>query len=150
MAVGPLESHVIGFEGSTFDGSIAREVGKVVDKGIIRLVDVVLLTRDVEGAAVVVKLGDSEDLSLAPFKPLLAATMDLFTPEDIDEIIDSLPLNASGLVLLFEHRWSEDLKDAIGAAGGFLVNRVVMPPEVLGEVEAALETAPLPHEPTGA
>ena len=66
MTVGPLEYLVIGFEGNTFDGSIAREVGKVVDKGIIRLVDVVLLTRDAEGAAAVVKLGNSEDLRLAP------------------------------------------------------------------------------------
>jgi hypothetical protein len=101
MTVGPLEYLVIGFEGNTFDGSIAREVGKVVDKGVIRLVDVVLITRDAEGAAVVVKLGDSEVPSLAPFKPLLAGPMDLFSPEDINEIIDSLPLRASGLVLLF-------------------------------------------------
>ena len=34
MSVGPLEYLVIGFEGNTFDGSIAREVGRVVDQGI--------------------------------------------------------------------------------------------------------------------
>jgi len=44
MTVSPLEYLVIGFEGNTFDGNIAREVQKVVDKGIIRLVDVVFLT----------------------------------------------------------------------------------------------------------
>ena len=142
MTVGPLEYLVIGFEGNRFDGSIAREVEKVVDKGIIRLVDVVFLTRGEDGAAAVVKLDDTEDPRLAPFAALVAGTMDLFTPEDLNEIVDSLPLNTSGLVLLFEHRWSEDLKDAIGAAGGFLVNRVVIPPEVLAEVAAGLEAPP--------
>jgi hypothetical protein len=142
MTVGPLEYLVIGFEGDTFDGSIAREVEKVIDKGIIRLVDVVFLTRDADGAAAVVKLDDADDPRFASFAPLLANSMDLFTPDDLNEIVDSLPLNTTGLVLLFEHRWSEDLKDAIGAAGGFLVNRVVIPPEVLEEVEASLEAVP--------
>ena len=67
--------------------------------------------------------------------------MDLFTTEDLSAIVNSLPLNASGLVLLFEHRWSEELKDAIGAAGGFLVDRVVVPPEVLEEVSSTPDAA---------
>ena len=71
--------------------------------------------------------------------PLLAQMRALFTPEDLEEIADSLPLGTSGLILLFEHRWAEDLKDAIGANGGFLVRRDVIPPEILAEVSAQLE-----------
>ena len=43
------------------------------------------------------------------------------------------------LAILFEHRWAEDVKDAIANAGGFLVARAVIPPEVLEEVSAELE-----------
>jgi hypothetical protein len=141
VTLGPLEYIVIGFEGNRFDGSIAREVEKVVEKGIIRLVDVVFVTRDADGAAVIVELSNTDDPRFASFAPLLAEMRALFTPEDLEEIADSLPLGTSGLVLLFEHRWAEDLKDAIAAAGGFLVNRVVIPPEVLEEVSAELEAA---------
>jgi hypothetical protein len=141
MTLGPLEYIVIGFDGNKFDGSIAREVEKVVEKKIIRLVDVVFVSRDADGSATVVELDAKDDPRFATFAPLLADLMGLFTPEDLAEIVDSLPLNTSGLVLLFEHRWAEDLKDAIGAAGGFLVNRVVVPPEVLAEVSAELEAA---------
>jgi hypothetical protein len=70
--------------------------------------------------------------------------MALFTPDDLVEITDSLPLNTSGLVLLFEHRWAEDLKDALAAAGGFLIDRVVIPPDVLREVSAELEAEAVP------
>jgi len=139
MTLGPLEYLVIGFDGDRFDGSIAAQIEKAVDKGIIRLVDVVFITRDADGAAVVVELSNTDDPRFASFAPLLAQMRALFTPEDLEEIADSLPLGTSGLVLLFEHRWAEDLKDAIGAAGGFLVNRVVIPPEVLAEVSAQLE-----------
>jgi hypothetical protein len=67
--------------------------------------------------------------------------MGLFTPEDLEQIADSLPLQTSGLALLFEHRWAEDIKDALSAAGGFLVSRTVVPPEVLAEVAAELEAS---------
>jgi hypothetical protein len=43
------------------------------------------------------------------------------------------------VALLFEHRWAEDVKDAIAAKGGFLVDRVVIAPEILAEVSAELE-----------
>ena len=141
MTLGPLEYLVIGFDGDRFDGSIAREIEKVIDKGVIRLVDVVFVTRDADGGAVVIELNNTDDPRFVSFAPLLAQMRALFTPEDLEEIADSLPLGTSGLVLLFEHRWAEDLKDAIGAAGGFLVTRAVVAPEVLAEVSAELEAA---------
>jgi hypothetical protein len=141
VTLGPLEYIVIGFEGNRFDGSIAREIEKVVEKKIIRLVDVVFVGRDADGAAVIVELSNTDDPRFASFAPLLVEMRALFTPEDLEALADSLPLGTSGLALLFEHRWAEDLKDAMAAAGGFLVNRVVIPPDVLEEVSAELEAA---------
>jgi hypothetical protein len=141
MTLGPLEYLVIGFDGDRFDGSIAREIEKVVDKGIIRLVDVVFIAREANGESVIVELSNTDDPRFASFAPLLAQMRALFTPEDLEAIADSLPLGSAGLALLFEHRWAEDIKDAIAAAGGFLVRRDVVPPEVLAEVSAELEAA---------
>jgi hypothetical protein len=144
MTLGPLEYIVVGFDDSRFDGSIAREIEKIIEKQIIRLVDVVFVTRDPDGAPVVVELSDTDDPRFASFAPLLAGMRALFTPEDLVEIAESLPLGTSGLALLFEHRWAEDLKDAMAASGGFLVQRVVIPPEVLEEVSAELEATTVP------
>lgn len=141
MTLGPLEYVVVGFEGNRFDGSIAQEIGKVVESKIIRLVDVVFVGRDAEGNAMIVELDNKDDPRFASFAPLLADSMALFTPEDLETIADSLPPDTSGLALLFEHRWAEDIKDAMAAAGGFLVTRTVVPPEVLEEVSAELEAA---------
>jgi hypothetical protein len=136
-----MEYIVIGFDGNRFDGSIAREIEKVVDKKIIRLVDVVFVARDAAGEPVVLEVDNKDDPRFASFAPLLADRMGLFTPEDLAQIAETLPLNTSGLALLFEHRWAEDLKDALAAAGGFLVDRVVIPPEVLAEVSAEIEAS---------
>jgi hypothetical protein len=141
MTLGPLEYVVVGFEGNRFDGSIADEIGKVVESKVIRLVDVVFVARDGEGNAVVLELDNKDDPRFASFAPLLGDSMALFTPEDLESIAASLPPDTSGLALLFEHRWAENIKDAMAAAGGFLVTRTVIPPEVLAEVSAELEAA---------
>lgn len=144
MKLGPLEYIVIGFEGNNFDGSIAREIGKVVDSKIIRLVDVVFVGRDAAGDAVIIELDAKDDPRFAPFAPLLADRMGLFTPEDLAMIAASLPPDTAGLAMLFEHRWAEDIKAAMANAGGFLVDRVVIAPEVLAELADELEPAALP------
>ena len=141
MTLGPLEYIVIGFEGNRFDGSIAREIGKVVDKKIIRLVDAVFVGKNADGEAVILELDNEDDPRFAALQPLLADRMGLFTPEDLESIAMSLPPDTAGLALLFEHRWAEDIKDAMTEAGGFLVDRVVVPPEVLEEVAAEIEAA---------
>jgi len=141
MTLGPLEYTVIGFAEGRFDGSIAREIGKVVDAGIIRLVDVVLLTKDADGEGAALEVDAKDDPLFAGFAPLLAHRMALLTPEDLETILDTIPPQTSALALLFEHRWAEDLKDAVGDAGGFLISRSVIPPEVLEEVAAELALA---------
>ena len=80
MTLGPLEYIVIGFEGNRFDGSIAHEIGKVVDKGIIRLVDVVFITKDAEGNAAILELDNKEDPRFAGFAPLRACVRGAHAP----------------------------------------------------------------------
>ena len=65
--------------------------------------------------------------------------MGLLTAEDIESIGEGLPNNTSALVLLFEHRWAVAIKEAIGAAGGFLISRTTIPPEILELVNAELD-----------
>jgi hypothetical protein len=139
MTLGPLEYTVIGFEGNNFDGGIAREIAKVVENGTIALVDVVFIGRDGEGKAVVLELDNKDDPRFAGFQMLVSGTMGLFTPEDVAEIAESLPANPSGLILLFEHRWAVEIKKAMEHAGGFLVARTVIPPEVVEEVSRELD-----------
>jgi len=144
MTLGPLEYTVIGFEGNNFDGSIAREIGKVVENGTIALVDVVLVGRDDDGHPVILELDNKDDPRFAGFHTLVAGTVGLFTEEDLLEIAETLPANTSGLILLFEHRWAVNIKKAIQDAGGFLISRTVIAPEIVEEVSAELDAEALP------
>jgi len=139
MTLGPLEYIVIGFQGNNFDGSIAREIGKVVENGTIRIVDIVFVTKDANDEAVIVGLDNKDDPRFASFAGLLGDSVALLTPEDLVTIAADIPANTSALAILFEHHWAVDVKDAIGRAGGFLVSRSVIPPEVLQDLNDELE-----------
>lgn len=141
MTLGPLEYTVIGFEGNNFSGRIADELGRVVDAGTIRVVDLVFVMKDVDGEAAVVELDARDDSSFKSFAPLLDGLMGLLTPEDIAAIAETLPANTSALIILFEHRWAERLKDAMADAGGFLISREYIVPEALAALNAELEAA---------
>ena len=65
--------------------------------------------------------------------------MGLFTPEDLATLAEGIPAETSALVLLFEHRWAVHVKEAIQAAGGVLLARSVIAPEILEEASAELE-----------
>jgi hypothetical protein len=148
VTLGPLEYLVVGFTGTRFDGSIAREIEKVVANKTIRLVDVVFVGKDATGNAVILELDNKDDPRFAAFSELLADRMALLTPEDLEQVAADLPADTAGMVMLFEHRWAERIKEAMGAAGGFLVSRSVIPPEVLAaisdELEAHIAAGPIP------
>ena len=139
MTLGPLEYTVIGFEGNNFNGAIADEILRVIDLGTISVVDLVFITKDADGEVAVIELDNTEDPRFAGFAPLIDDLGGLLTPEDIDRLAENLPADTSGLVILFEHRWAVRIKEAIVDAGGFLISRETVAPEVLEMVNAELE-----------
>ena len=141
MTLGPLEYTVIGFDRPDFTGRIIEEIERVVEKKIIRLVDVVFVQKDAAGEIDVVELDESDDPRFAGFAGLLADRMGLLTPEDVATLAVSLPPDSAALILLFEHRWAVRIKEALADAGGFLVARETIAPEALEMLNAELESA---------
>jgi hypothetical protein len=143
MTLGPLEYTVIGFEGNRFNGEIAKELSEVIDSGTIALVDLVFITKDIDGNATSLELDNKDDPRFAGFTGMLEGLTGLLTEEDIDNVAADLAPNTSALVIMFEHRWAVRLKEAMGAAGGFLVARETIRPETLEMLNAEIESAEL-------
>jgi len=142
MTLGPLEYTVIGFrDNEHFHGRIVEELEKVSKRGVIRIVDIVFVAKDVDGEIAIIEADGLDAKAFAGFKPLLEDQMGLLTAEDVANLAVDLPAGTSAMAILFEHKWAEHLKDAIKDAGGFLVARETIPPEVLIALNAELEAA---------
>jgi hypothetical protein len=141
MALGPLEYLVVGFEGNRFHGHILSELRTAKEKGIIRVVDLIVLTKDDQGNFAALELSDLSKEEAEQFAPLAGDLLKVFAPEDIESVAANIPNNSSAGLLLFEHTWAIGLRDAIKDAGGIAVAGGLVSPETLQMLEEELEAA---------
>ena len=65
MVVGPIEYIIVGFPGNKFNGEIAPELAKLIDSGLVRILDLVVITKDDSGEVAWFEFDQLDEL--APF-----------------------------------------------------------------------------------
>ena len=139
MVLGPLEYLVVGFEGNRFTGQILAELRAAQEKGIIRVLDLFVMQKDIQGNVTALEVSELSDEQKAQLGPLAGNLMSLFSPEDMQQAAANIPNKSAAGMLLFEHTWAIGLKEAIKHAGGIAAFGGLVPPEVLQELEVELE-----------
>lgn len=121
MSLGPVEYMVIEFPGNQFKGEIIPALREVVDKGVIRIIDLVFVRKDEQGNVSVMELKDLQKDAADAFAPLARETSTLFAEEDVEKVSDIMEEDSSAALLLFEHVWATRFRDAVLAADGRLI-----------------------------
>ena len=127
----PWEYALIGFEGNKFSGKIVPELLDLAQRGIVRFVDIVFVSKDKDGSLRTVELNDLDEEAREMFVPLGERVSSLFTEEDLESAANKLPANSSAVLLLWENLWMDNIRKAIVAAGGVLVERGQIPAEAV-------------------
>lgn len=136
MGIGPVEILEFVFPGNQFTGEIAPALGELVESGLIRVIDLVFVTKDAEGEIVGVELADVDEATSSAFGQHVGEPSGLLAEEDIADLGAELPPNSSAAILLCEHLWATRFRDAIVNSGGELVASIRIPQEVIDEVVA--------------
>jgi hypothetical protein len=139
--MGPLEYLVVGFEGNRFTGQILRELRAAHDKGIIRVLDLLLLTKDASGNLAAMELSDLSGEEAEQLGPIAGDLLQVLEPDDVEAAASTIPNNSSAGLLLFEHTWAVGLKQAIMDAGGIPLAGGLVAPAVVHLLEAELAGA---------
>jgi hypothetical protein len=140
--MGPVEVLVVGFPGNRFNGKIVPEIQSLVERGIISVIDGVLVRKDIDGTVTFIEFEEEgADDDVAALSALIDEMEDLVSAEDLDELSAGREPNTSAAVLVFEHTWATGLKNALSDAGGVLVADVRVPALVVDEVLAAIRDA---------
>jgi hypothetical protein len=132
---GPIDYIIVGFSGNKFDGSILKALGDAIDKGIIGLVALSLVSKDKDGNVMTMDVAESGDSYVAEFSQKYKATNDLVTKDDVDEVADLLQNNTSAGLLAVEHLWAIPLKKALIDAGGVLIADGRIHPDAAAEIK---------------
>lgn len=136
MALGPVEYVVLAFPGNKFRGEIAPALQEVVDKGFIRIIDLIFATKAADGSVTVREFADSDPDIVRVLSPVVGDISGMLTQEDMKALADLIDPNSSGAVLLFEHVWARNLREAIANADGILLDGGIVPRDIAEEAAA--------------
>jgi uncharacterized membrane protein len=136
--VGPLEFIAIEFPGNQFKGEIMPVLVDLVNKGLVRVIDLVLIRKDQNGKVTLFEVNEFDRETSRLFAPLRAEVKSMLSQDDIQKVGEALNKNSSAGLLLFEHTWSTRFIEAVKNAQGRLIVDYRIPQEV---VEKVLEPA---------
>jgi hypothetical protein len=136
----PWEYALIGFEGNKFSGKIVPELLDLAQRGIVRFVDIVFISKEQDGSLRTVELNDLDQESYKMFVPLGEHITGLFTEEDLNFEADRLSANSSAVLVLWENLWMDNVRKAIDAAQGVLVDRGQISADIVEQVKQDLTT----------
>ena len=164
MAVGPIQLIAIGFEDFTPTGEILPSLMEAIEGGAIRLIDLQFVSKDAGGNITSLEMsGLSEDETMefgAVIGSLIGAGVDGeegafegaiegalaaashsygLTAADVQEVADSLEPGDAAALLLIEHTWAIDFRDAVADAGGYMMAQGFLTPDTLFLIGAELE-----------
>ena len=95
MSVGPVEYIAIAFPGNKFSGEIVPAIKALQDSGTIRVLDLVLITKDAQGNVAAIELADAEPEQRAVLDVLGIERKNLLGEEDFEDIGSALDPNST-------------------------------------------------------
>lgn len=138
--LGPVDFVIVEFPAgkADFTGEMAEELVKLVDAGTIRLIDVLILTKDEDGAIEAMELSDLDDLG--PLERLEADLAELLAEEDVVNLAAAMEPGSVAGVLVYENLWAAPFASAARRAGGQLIANGRIPIQaIIASLEADAE-----------
>jgi hypothetical protein len=137
MSIGPVEYIAIAFPGNKFSGEIIPAIKKLQDSGTIRVLDLVIITKDDEGNVAAIELAESSPETQATFAVLGVETKNLLGEEDFEEIGAALDPNSTAALMIWENIWSAEFAKSLRNADGILIANGRIPAALVEELMAS-------------
>ena len=119
--IGPIDYLVVEFPGSKMTGEGLPLLVDLVDRGIIRILDLVFVKKELDGSVRGMAIADLDkdgQLDLAVFE---GASSGLLAQEDLVEAGGVLEPGSSAGLLVYENRWAAPFASALRRGGGQVV-----------------------------
>jgi len=140
--LGPVDYVVVEFPAgaSSFTGEMAAELRALVDAGIIRVIDVLILTKDADGTVEAAELSDVGELG--DLQAIEAELAELLAAEDVDRLAAAMDPGSTAGVLIWENLWAAPFASAVRRSGGQLIANGRIPIQaIIASIEADQATA---------
>jgi len=136
--MGPIDYIVLEWPGRQPSGEAVPLILDLVERGIIRVIDIALMVKDQDGKIASLDLADIEE-----FAEFTGAQTGLLDQDDLDDAANALDPGTSAAVLVWENRWAAPVAVAMRRSGGQVVASGRIPVQaILASLDALEEEAP--------
>jgi Family of unknown function (DUF6325) len=135
-AMGPISYLIVEFPGSQMTGEAFPILLDLVDRSLIRILDLMFVKRNSDGSIEAIELQDVDsdgEFDVAIFEGVSSGLLDQSDLEDAKSAIE--PGSSAG-ILIFENRWAAPFTAALRRSKGQLVAAGYIP---LDDIVAALD-----------
>jgi hypothetical protein len=138
MSIGPVEYIAIAFPGNRFSGEIVPAIQALQDSGTIRVLDLVIISKDQDGNVDAIELSEAGPEEAATLAVLGIDGRNLLGEEDIEDIGAALEPNSTAGLMIWENVWAARFVQSLRDADGILIANGRIPAPL---IEEALATA---------
>ena len=119
--LGPVDYLVVEFPAgaSNFTGEMAKELVALVDTGTIRVIDILILTKNEDGSVDAMELSDIDELG--PLQAIEAELAELLAADDVVHLAAAIEPGSTAGVLIWENLWAAPFASAARRSGGRLI-----------------------------
>ncbi len=146
MTYGPIDFLALEFTTENLKGEILPELISLVEKQIVRVIDLVIIQKKEDSTHEAVEINQLGPEMLAVFDPLQAEVSGIIQVEDIEGIAEKMEPGTTAAAMLFENLWAIKFKEAVLRADGRLIEQLRVPNEVVEEVLETFAKAELPAQ----
>lgn len=139
--MGPISYLVVEYPGNKMTGEGLMHLVDLVDRGFVRVLDLVFATRDDDGDLRVAELRDLDldgEIDVAIFEGVSSGLLD---DSDLADAANAIEPGSSAAILLFENRWARGFTQALRRSGAELVAAGYIPLDALAASLDAIEAA---------
>ena len=131
--LGPVDYVVVGFpaDKADFSGAMADELKKLMESDTVRVLDLLIVTKDEDGTISVAELRDHDDSLVGELRALEADLSLMLAVEDVERIGGDLELGSAAAVLVWENTWAAPFASAVRHSGGELLAMGRIPTQAL-------------------
>src|SRR5215203_4941005 len=145
--LGPVDWIVVEFPGSRFNGKIAPALSDLVERDLIRVLDLLVLKKNSDGSIEAFELSDLDESELGGLRSYEGQLAMLLSEDDVNAVAAAIEPASSAAVLVWENTWAAPFASAVRHSGGQLVASGRIPIQaMLAAIEADVEEGPDENE----
>lgn len=134
---GPVELYLLGLGEQGLAPRALKSLSSLTERGVVRLLDFVLIVKSPEGEVAVVELGD--DGAGDGLDELELVALGVAGEEDIEDLAEAIPPGSAAALVALELSWAKEMAAAVAESGAEVLSVERIPAPVVNALVDALD-----------